>query len=143
MPVDTVPAAGTSLYAGATARAPKQVMDGEMFMSLLVTQLRNQDPSSPMDTNGMIQQTAQLASMEQLTSLTSMTKDGYALQQRIAAASILGREVSYLDADGASLTGVASSVSFAAGSPTVRVGTADVPLAALTVIGFAGTARTD
>ena len=37
-----------------SARTPKQTMDGEMFMKLLVTQLKNQDPSSPMDTNAMI-----------------------------------------------------------------------------------------
>ena len=42
------------MYTGEVTRAPKQAMDSEVFMSLLVTQLRNQDPSSPMDTNQMI-----------------------------------------------------------------------------------------
>src|SRR3712207_2310264 len=109
---DAVTAAGTSLYAGAVTRTPKQTMDGEMFLSLLVTQLRNQDPSSPLDTNGMIQQTASLASMEQLTNLATLTKDGYDLQQRIAAASIIGTQVSYTAADGSTVSGVATSVSF-------------------------------
>jgi flagellar basal-body rod modification protein FlgD len=131
---DAVSAAGTALYAGTVARTPKQTMDGEMFLSLLVTQLRNQDPSSPLDTNGMIQQTASLASMEQLTQLSTLTKDGYDLQQRIAAASIIGTQVSYTGADGTTVSGVASSVSFAGTTPTVTVGDATVELSKLTAI---------
>src|SRR3954469_22751018 len=107
----TATAAQTSMYAGTVSRTPKQTMDGEMFMSLLVTQLRNQDPSSPMNTNGMIQQTASLASMEQLTALSSVTQDSYALQQRIAASSIIGTQVSYAAADGTTASGLATSVS--------------------------------
>jgi flagellar basal-body rod modification protein FlgD len=130
----TATAAQTSMYAGTVSRTPKQTMDGEMFMSLLVTQLRNQDPSSPMDTNGMIQQTASLASMEQLTSLSSVTQDNYALQQRIAASSIIGNQVSYTGEDGTTVTGTASSVSFAGTTPTVSVGGATVELSKLTAI---------
>jgi len=131
---DAVTAAGTSLYAGAVTRTPKQTMDGEMFLSLLVTQLRNQDPSSPLDTNGMIQQTASLASMEQLTNLATLTKDGYDLQQRIAAASIIGTQVSYTAADGSTVSGVATSVSFSGATPIVTVGDKAVELSKLTAI---------
>jgi flagellar basal-body rod modification protein FlgD len=134
MPVDSIAPPRTSINAGdpTTIRAPKQTMDGEMFLSLLVTQLRYQDPSSPMDSGAMIQQTAQLASMEQLTSLNDVSQDSYALQQRIAAASIIGQQVSYVGSDGTTVTGTATSVSFAGGSPTVKVGDVVVPLADLT-----------
>ena len=131
---DAVTATGTSLYANPVTRAPKQAMDGEMFLSLLVTQLRNQDPSSPLDTNGMIEQTASLASMEQLTSLATVTQDSYALQQRIAASSIIGTQVSYQAEDGSTVSGLASSVSFAGTTPTVTVGDKSVELSKLTAI---------
>ncbi len=131
---DAVSAAGTSRYTSAVPRTPKQTMDGEMFLALLVTQLRNQDPSSPLDTNGMIQQTASLASMEQLTQLATLTQDGYDLQQRIAAASIIGTQVSYTAADGSTASGVATSVSFSGPTPTVTVGDATVELSKLTAI---------
>ena len=131
---DAVTAAGTSLYANPMTRTPKQAMDGEMFLSLLVTQLRNQDPSSPLDTNGMIEQTASLASMEQLTSLATVTQDSYALQQRIAASSIIGTQVSYQAEDGTTVSGLASSVSFAGTTPTVTVGDKSVELSKLTAI---------
>lgn len=110
-----------------TARAPKQTMDSEVFLSLLVTQLRNQDPSSPMDTNQMITQTTQLASMEQLTTLTTLNEENFSLQMRIAAASLVGKEVSY-EKDGETVTGIADSVSFAYSVPTVSIGGVDVDL---------------
>jgi flagellar basal-body rod modification protein FlgD len=115
-----------------------------MFLNLLVTQLRNQDPSSPMDSTQMVQQTSQLASMEQLTSLTKTTTDGYSLQMRSAAANILGKSVSYTDADGVAKTGIASAVSFSGSTPTITVGSDTVGFEDLTGLAAAtaGTATT-
>ena len=118
----------TGLYTAPTAQAPKQTMDSEVFMSLLVTQLRNQDPSSPMDTNQMISQTTQLAMMEKMTELSTTSTEDFSLQMRIAAAAIVGKQVSYTDAKGVVVTGTAESVSFAGAVPTVSVGGTDVPL---------------
>lgn len=129
---------GTSLYAGATAAAaPKQGMDQETFLTLLVAQLRNQDPSSPMDTNEMMAQSTQLASMEQLTAMADTTRESFALQMRIAAVGLVGQQVSYLDADGVSHTGVASGVSFATSTPVVNVDGVTVPLDSVSAIGTA------
>ncbi|GAB2715816.1 flagellar hook assembly protein FlgD [Arthrobacter bambusae] len=114
--------------AGTTAAKPAQTMDSSMFMSLLVTQLKNQDPSAPMDTNQMMSQTVQLSMMEKMTELTADAKESFSLQMRSAAAQIIGHNVSYALADGTKGSGVASSVSFAAGTPTVAVGGVNVPL---------------
>ena len=123
---------GTSLTSTSATRTPTKTFDSEMFLNLLVTQLRNQDPSSPMDSTQMVQQTSQLASMEQLTSLTKTTTDGYSLQMRSAAANILGKSVSYTDADGVPKTGIASAVSFSGTTPTITVGRDTVSFADLT-----------
>ncbi len=114
--------------AGTAASAPAQSMDSNMFMSLLVTQLKNQDPSSPMDTNQMMSQTVQLSLMEKMTELAADAKESFSLQMRSAAAQIIGHNVSYALPDGTKGSGVASSVSFAAGTPTVAVGGVNVPL---------------
>jgi flagellar basal-body rod modification protein FlgD len=117
------------LYTGTTpAQAPKQAMDKEVFLNLLVAQLRNQDPSSPMDTTEMMAQSTQLASMEQLTALTDTSRESFALQMRIAASGLVGQQVSVLDEDGKTHTGVASAVSFAGEVPMVTVGDLTVPL---------------
>lgn len=124
----TTATTSAGLYTSATVRDPKQTLDSDVFMQLLVTQLRNQDPSSPMDTNQMIAQTTQLSMMEKMTELATTSTEDFALQMRIAAAGIIGKQVSYLDAAGASITGTASSVSFAGTVPVVTVGGKDVDL---------------
>lgn len=130
------PIGTTSLTSSAPAREPKQTMDSTVFMNLLVTQLKNQDPSSPMDTNAMINQTTQLSMMEKLTQLATDSSQGLSMQQRAAAAALLGKAVTYLAADGTSTTGTASGVSYAGSAPTVTIGGSSVPLSSIT--GVAG-----
>lgn len=133
--VGAVGAAGTSsMTSTAPTRTPKQEMDSEVFMSLLVTQLKNQDPSSPMDTNAMIGQSTQLAMMEKLTQLATDSAHGLQTQQRAAAAALLGRTVSYLGADGATATGAVSGVTYGATAPTVTIGSVSVPIDSITTV---------
>jgi flagellar basal-body rod modification protein FlgD len=137
MPVDAVSAsssAATTWATSTTTAAPSQEMNSDMFMSLLITQLKNQDPSSPMDTNAMITQTTQLATMEKLASMESLTQENFSLQMRGVAASLIGETVTYTGADDASVSGVATAVSFVSGVPTVTVGDVDIPLDSITGI---------
>jgi flagellar basal-body rod modification protein FlgD len=123
-----------SLYSNGAARNPKQVMDSQVFMQLLVTQLRNQDPSSPMDTNQMISQTTQLATMEKLTNMDTVATENFSLQMRSAAAALIGSEVSWADKDGTKHSGTASAVSFAGPVPQITVGDATIALDAISGI---------
>jgi flagellar basal-body rod modification protein FlgD len=129
----TIPAQG--LQSAAPARAPKQTMDADMFMNMLVIQLKNQDPSSPMDTNAMIAQTTQLAMMEKLTSLEATSGQDFSLQMRSAAAAMIGKTVTYAGPDGSAVTGTATSVSFTGSVPAVSVNGSSIALDALTGIG--------
>jgi len=47
---------------------------------------------------------------------------------RTVASAFVGKDVSYVDASGATISGVATSVSFISGVPQVTVGTAVIPL---------------
>ena len=113
MTVDAV-SAPSSIHTGSTTdpAARKQVLDGEVFLKLLVTQLTHQDPSSPMDTNEMISQTTQLAMMEQLTALADSGAEAFALNMRQAASALIGQEATYKDADGKTVSGLVTKVSF-------------------------------
>jgi flagellar basal-body rod modification protein FlgD len=126
-----VTAAGEAAQASAV-RTPSQTMDANVFMSLLVTQLKNQNPSAPMDTNQMMSQTLQLSMMEKMTELTTNSKEGFSLQMRTAAAQLIGHSVGYTLADGTTGTGVASSVSYAGSVPSVTIGDLSVPLDSIT-----------
>lgn len=139
MPVEAV-TAPSGVTTQETARAPKQVMDSELFLTLLVTQLRNQDPSSPMDTNEMIGQTTQLATMEQLTNMATTSEENFSLQMRMAAAGLIGQTVTYTNAAGDSVSGTATSVSYQNGVPTVSVNGVDVLLDAISGVVAPGTA---
>jgi flagellar basal-body rod modification protein FlgD len=113
---------GTSTYSSSTGTTgPKQTMDADVFMKLLITQLRTQDPTAPMDSNAMIAQTTQLASMQQLTAMSTTSTENFSLQMRIAAAGMIGKQASYLDDKGVSQTGAVTAVSFAAAVPTVTI----------------------
>lgn len=126
-PTGTVPTTGLHTTP-VGAQAPKKTLDKEVFLQLLVAQLRNQDPSAPMNTNEMMAQSSQLASMEQLTSLAETSRESFALQMRIAASGMVGQQVSFLDREGIPRTGTADVVDFSGAVPLVTVGTWTVPL---------------
>lgn len=135
--VDPISASGIHTGSTTPPAARKQTMDSEVFLKLLVTQLANQDPSSPMNTNEMIAQTTQLASMEQLTQLSSTATESFALNMRQTAATLIGREASYTDADGTDRRGVVTSVSFAGPVPKMTIGTDSIALDAITGLSIA------
>ncbi|GMA27837.1 flagellar hook assembly protein FlgD [Arenivirga flava] len=137
------PGAASAAAAAPNAAGPKQALDSEVFLELLVTQLRNQDPSSPMDTNEMMAQTTQLAMMESLTTLQGLSEESFGLQMRSAAASLVGQQVSYVGADGATVTGLAESISFATSPPTVNVAGKAVALDAVSGVAPSTTPTTD
>jgi flagellar basal-body rod modification protein FlgD len=116
----------------AAVRAPVQTMDSEVFMSLLVAQLKNQNPSAPMDTNQMMSQTIQLSMMEKMQELTTNSQEGFSLQMRQAAAQLVGQSVDYTLSDGTTGSGIASSVSYAGSVPAVKVGDLSIPLDSIT-----------
>ena len=115
----TIPPSGVQTGSTTPASERKKTLDSEVFLKLLVTQLTNQDPSSPMNTNEMISQTTQLASMEQLTALTATSTESFALSMRQTAAALIGHEAQYVDEKGVTQTGIVTSVSYAGAVPLV------------------------
>ena len=78
----------------------KSVMGKDDFLKLLVTQLRNQDPLSPMNGSDFAAQLAQFSSVEQLSNinstLTQSVSANQVLTQSISnalAATFIGKEV--------------------------------------------------
>lgn len=54
---------------------PKAALDKDAFMQLLLTELKYQDPTSPMDSAKMLEQTSQLATLETQENTNKMMKD--------------------------------------------------------------------
>ncbi len=127
-------ASGSTATSGSTAAASDGTLDKQAFLDLLVAQLRNQDPTSPMDSSQLMAQTTQLGMMEQLTDMSRVSRESFALQMRMAAAGLVGHVVTWTGSDEATRTGVVEAVSYAGSVPTVTVGGEQVPLDAVTSV---------
>ena len=120
--------------AAAAANTASGALDKDAFMKLMIAQLRNQDPSSPMDTSAMMAQTTQMTTMEKLVELSDTQRESFALQMRMAAASLVGQQVTWTDDAGVDQTGNVASVSYAGPVPTVKVGDKDIALDAVSSV---------
>lgn len=65
------------------------------YMTLLVTQLQNQNPLDPMDNQEMASQLAQFNQLQQLETLNASFSGALDLAQRNYAGSLIGKEVSF------------------------------------------------
>lgn len=114
--------------AQASGRSAFEKLDLQTFTKLLVTELANQDPLSPMDNAQIMEQISQIRSIEASAQLTT-TLEAVLLGQNVATASgLLGRTITGL-ADGSKrITGVVDRVSVAEGVARLHVGEDTVEL---------------
>jgi flagellar basal-body rod modification protein FlgD len=92
----------------ATTSAVSSASDIQMdYMKLLVTQLQNQDPMSPMDNNQMASQLTSMSELQQLENMNTSFSKVLTATQWSYANSLLGKEVSFTDSTNSS-TGVSS-----------------------------------
>jgi flagellar basal-body rod modification protein FlgD len=70
----------SSTSSNAAASGPQA--DKDLFMKLLVAQLKNQDPMSPQDGAAFVAQLAQFNSLEQLTNIRQSIEELVAAMQR-------------------------------------------------------------
>ena len=125
MPID--PTAATGTQSTATAPKPKDQLGTDTFLNLLVAQLKFQNPMSPADGTQFLAQTAQFTMVEKLTQLTDQNKQLLADNQSLAAATLLGKSVSWADADGNVRQGVVTSATFGSDGASVLVGAQKIP----------------
>jgi len=99
------------------AKTDGSTLGKDDFLKLLITQLQNQDPLSPMDDKDYIAQLATFSSLEQMTNMnTSLNNFLSSMSTNLLQYSeLIGKKISYaeLSADGTSHTfneGVVSSV---------------------------------
>jgi flagellar basal-body rod modification protein FlgD len=109
--------AATAASTGAAAGNPTLFGDFNTFLTMLTTQLTNQDPVSPMDTNAMTQQLTQFASVEQqMKANTTLTKL-LELQQSsdlLSSAPLIGKSIEF-DSDQVALQNGAAELWLPAG----------------------------
>ena len=114
---------------GATTQIDAQTSLGkDAFLKLLVAQLRYQNPMEPVDSSQFMAQTAQFTMVEKLEAMAAQTDALVAGEASQRAAGLLGRQITYDDANGASQTGVVTGTRLGSDGPVLLLGKTEVPL---------------
>lgn len=102
-----------------TSTASASTVDYNQFLQLLVAQLKNQDPTEPMDSTSYLSQLASFSSVEAQTNTNTKLDSLLTSSALQTADSAIGRTVT--SADG-TVSGVVSSVSIvSSGSPVATL----------------------
>jgi flagellar basal-body rod modification protein FlgD len=78
------------------ARVAKKALDKDDFMRIMITEMRHQDPTKPMDSDRMATQMAQITSVEQLKNVSNAIEkmaDKNNASDRLAMSGMIGRTV--------------------------------------------------
>ncbi|WP_169166386.1 flagellar hook capping FlgD N-terminal domain-containing protein [Cellulomonas taurus] len=138
MSVDVSYITGGTGSTGATPKTASNELDRQAFLNLFVAQLKYQDPSSPMDTSAMMAQTTQLSTMESLEEMTATSRETFALQMRMSAADLVGKQVSWVDEDKKTQNGTVSGVSYSGSVPVVLIGDKQISLNSISFVATPG-----
>lgn len=91
-------------------------LDQDAFLQILVTQLQNQDPLNPVNSEDFVSQMAELTSVEQLTSLNQNISELHAKQDKQTVLNLLDKEVAVKNDNGELVTGMVNGASFDEGA---------------------------
>jgi flagellar basal-body rod modification protein FlgD len=89
-------------------RAATQELGKDDFLKILITQLSNQDPTSPMENTQFIAQMAQFSSLEQMTNMSQSFTKMSSMMNSSEAANTVGKTVE-IDLGDTTTTGVAQA----------------------------------
>jgi len=107
--------------------AKTKILGKDDFLQMLVAQLKNQDPLSPMDGTDFVAQLATFSSLEQLTNMNSQLNQMGVYQATMTntqAVNLLGKEVTVNQSNGFQVTGNSGDFNYSLPRPAERVSVA-------------------
>jgi flagellar basal-body rod modification protein FlgD len=110
------------------------VLGKQEFLKILMTQLKNQDPLNPIDDKEFISQMAQLSTLEATNNLGTQLNGLVAAQQQTQAMTLVGRDIRFLNQDGALVDGRVTGVRLDTAPPTLVLGDTEVPLTSVQTV---------
>ncbi|OXT02446.1 flagellar basal body rod modification protein [Notoacmeibacter marinus] len=97
---------------GSTTSAPKKTaaaqntVDYDMFLKLLVTQMKNQDPTNPADSMDYVAQLANFSNVEQGVQMNAKLDQMLAMSSLSEAGSLIGRTITNSEGVGGTVSQV-------------------------------------
>jgi flagellar basal-body rod modification protein FlgD len=140
-PVSGAGSAGSIATSTATSTVSRDdQMGSDMFLKLLVAEMKYQDPSSPMSTSDMMAQTATLTQTQSLQQIAQQNTQLVGLQRSLSAGALVGQQVSYTGSDGTTQTGTVSAVRIDTtnNTSTAVIGGQSVDVGRITQVGTGG-----
>ena len=118
--------AAKSTSGTALSDATLKQLGRDEFLTLLVTQLRNQDPLNPAKDTEFIAQLAQFSQLQETRNLAEATRAASQLSVASSAAALIGRTIEATIVDSTSgktttVNGIVDGVQLANGTPTLTV----------------------
>lgn len=120
---------GTGPKPDPNARSKNEV-DKDLFLKLLVAQLKFQDPSRPTDTSQFLSQTAQFTMVEKLEEVVKQQHEMVTAQLMAGTTSLIGKTITYTGPDGKEAAGVVTATTIGS-DPHLKVGNTDVALSSV------------
>jgi flagellar basal-body rod modification protein FlgD len=117
-------------------------MGKDQFLHILMTQLKNQDPSKPLEDRDFIAQMAQFSSLEQMMNVGTEIK---MLRQSLGlSSSLIGKQVSWNGIDEqskqhTSKSGIVDAILIREGEQIAKIGNNEIPLGQIVKIETATT----
>src|SRR5581483_5616912 len=142
---DATTPTGTWSYTPTTSvvnNSPQATLGKDDFLKLLVTQLQNQDPTSPTDSSAFMSQLAQFSSLEQETNISQSVDTLSTTEAVTQGVDLIGKPVTYTGTDGKTATGTVDGVAVSADGVTFDVGGVTVQPSDITNVGQAASSNT-
>lgn len=132
-PVASTASAATGTTGSQVTKATDALTLGkDAFLTLMVQQLRHQNPLDPTDSKEFVGQLAQMTSLEQLTNVAGNSDKQAKAQANAEAVQLVGKNVTYREGDGSTAQGVVDRVDFTDEGPRLVVGNrSGIPTSAL------------
>ncbi len=119
IPIDFAPTSTSQQKSSADAIND---IDLSTFLTLMITELQNQDPLNPLDNAEILQQISQIREIGATSRLTE-TLDAVLLGQNLtSASSMIGKTVEALSDDAKNVRGVVDKVTVTDGEPRLHIG---------------------
>ncbi len=117
----------------------KNTLDQADFMKLLITQLKSQDPTKPLDDKEFIGQMAQFTSLKEINDLSENIRIMNREFAFTKAVSLVGKTISWSDENSRYNTGVVDSIKVKNGETFLNIKGMEVPLDQITEVSDAST----
>lgn len=101
---------------------------------MLVSELQNQNPLSPMSTSNFVNQMSTLSEVSAIEQMTQALSDLFALTSSEAATGLLGRTVTVSPQGGTAVTGTVTGITASSSGPLLSVGGSSYALSDVTQV---------